>query len=172
MKIITIVTITLSFCLLFSCKPKKKENSENIVQEDTNVVVEDSLINNNEIVENDSIENDNNLVVENDSIEMVNEEVVENSPDTVRMEVVEKAPKPKEKKYYVIVGSFKNSDNALKLKSKIEKAGTKAEILYGKDNFKRVCITYKNYGIAIKEQKKLKAIYSKLDVWLMDNKNL
>ena len=107
-------------------------------------------------------------IAKQDSIKKVN---IAKAKAEAKAKAIAEAKANEPKKFYVVVGSFKNANNALKIKKDLEKAGTISEILYGKEDFKRVCITYKNYKKAVKEQKKLTAIYKDLKVWVMDNKN-
>ncbi len=171
MKYTNLLLIALTLVLFASCggaKEDKKEptddfNDEQIIDVDNDtanypVDLEDAA----NIVSNDEVKTE----------EAPKEEpVVKEEPKKVEKPKVVEQPKVKpkthQKRYYIVVGSFKKYNNAKKLNSYFKSKGYKPMVLPKTNQFNRVAIvSYVKEAEARKAIKKLKAEHNNYTFWL------
>ena len=145
MKYINLILVVCVMFVMASCEDRKKASEDD---ENTTSVVDD-----NESAENDQADNS---------------EAIENLPDSeneVTNDVKEETPKPK---YYVIVGSFKDVENAKKRYNELVEKCTESKVMEPFKDFNRV--SYKVYDTkeeALKELNKVKTTEKQKDAWIL-----
>ncbi len=166
MKYTNLLLIALTLVLFASCgaKEDKKEPKDDFSDEQVIDVDNDTA---QYPVDFENEEIDNNDVV----VDTVEEQKVEEK--VVKVREVKPVEKPKvvtkkhQKRYYIVVGSFKKFNNAKKLNSYFKSKGYKPMVLPRTNEFNRVAIvSYVKEAEARRAIKKLKAEHNNYTFWL------
>lgn len=140
MKIRNIVLLlSLSFLVCVSCNKKGEENGDE--QQDSTEVA--------------------------DTTQAQNTDTDANQNDETRQDESAETEEPAEMVYYVIVGSFKNDENAKTLKSDLKEKGYPSKVLEPtEEKFNRV--TYKSYETKEEARQALKEVRkNREDAWIL-----
>ncbi len=176
MKYTNLLMFALVVIMLAACgaKEEKKEPQDNFTEEEQIIEIDNDTANYPEIYTSEDYGADDGIV-DNDTAQAeeapLKEPKAEEKPKVKEKPVVENKPEVKvkkhEKRYYIVVGSFKKYDNAKKLEAVFKAKGYKTWILPKVNEYNRVAIvSYVKEADARTAVKKLRIEHNDLTFWL------
>ncbi len=152
----------LILMLAFACGSKTKEP----VKQPTADISEDSLLKDTSFdAVNEDIRETPKLTTTKDTAKT---KVVKTTKTDADIIEIHNSTPEKDKKFYLVIGSFKEKANALKQQTHFAKLGYKPTIMEAEKGFYRVSLgVYKEEKVARKELKQIRKKYKDTKFWLL-----